>query len=144
LSPAGRCGWFLTRALQARDRQKPSLRADVADALLILLLAWAHVFWMVAAGVTTALLELEAPSWKRMLRRGLLFVPVVIPSVVWALRLAHERAAAGFDLSAHWLQRWLPLGGLHGAIEPAIEGCVAVYIVLTLFRASPPRLYAID
>jgi hypothetical protein len=136
--------WFVARALQAHERAPPSLRQDVADALLIVWLAWAHIFWMVAAAVATLVIELQAPSWQRLLRRSLLFVPVAIAALIWAPRLAHQRAAAGFDLSPYWEQRWLLLGGLHGAIEPAIEGCVALYVLLALWRTWPLRRRALE
>jgi hypothetical protein len=117
----------------------------VSTGLLATLLYSAHsLVFLLSCGVmcAAAVLRRDRPidaAW-----RAAGFLPATALSVVWLPRLAAERAAAGFDVGAHWdldpLARVLHLrdgafGGVAGALEPACYLVICGLAILHVWRA---------
>lgn len=131
--------WYVSRTL---DDARESRRSLLLDAALVLALLWAHVFWVLLAGLVVALRMLHT----RRLARLLPFLPALALIAAWYPTLVEARRSAGFSLATHYLipvlarfrGEWLVetlFGGVRGWLEPAFTLLLFAYVATVLVRA---------
>jgi len=143
------CVWFLLTV-------RPASRFRPRDALLFLgtaaLLYLSHALWLAAGTGWFLLRALVARAPVRTSGLQLVsFAPVLLVAAVWF----PELSAAGFSSPTRWVVTptgrlsfsWLvdaTLGGLHGPVEYALVGAVAVWIALVIHQHRGRLATAID
>ena len=144
---------YLVRLSRADEQRARPLRL-VVDALLLLAMYWAHVFWVATSGVATLLLLAERDP-RRLLRHAVTFVPVAALLAWWYPQLVEARRSAGFHLGTHYLiplgerftAEWFVqtlLGGIRGFVEPVFVVLLVFYSGWASWRARRQAASAFD
>ena len=128
--------FYLVRLSRAQQERRAILGVAI-DAALLLLMYWAHVFWIAVSAFALLALELRR-DLRPLLRRSLAFMPVAALLLWWYPQLVEARRSAGFQLgmqyiiplserfSATWVVGTL-LGGVQGLLEPITVLLLAAY-----------------
>ncbi len=132
--------WFV---LTVKDPKSDGWKRYALLVLTSLLLYESHALWFaVGAMWLFVITALKKPSVRRILLRLSTLAPCGVVAALWYPTLAASRAAAGFDVSPHWMlfiDRLSSLlnaafGGIRGPVETVAFIFLYAWIALSVWR----------
>ena len=123
--------WFV---LTVKDPRSDDRNRYTCLILTALLLYESHALWFaVGAAWLLAITAIKKPPAGKLVLRLATLAPCGVIAVLWYPHLAAARAAAGFDVSPHWLPFFERLGSLLDAAFGGIRGPAGVLAFVSLY-----------